>query len=96
MEPLDPLTKRQRQIFEFIAEELRAKSVAPSLEEIGRRFNLSALATVHKHLTNLETKGYIARRWNRTRSITLLWQTECCPTCGQVKPGVERAELTAG
>ncbi len=44
----------------------------PSLEEIGRRFNLSSLATVHKHLTNLQEKGFIRRAWNRSRSVELV------------------------
>jgi repressor LexA len=45
---------------------------APSLEEIGRRFSLSSLATVHKHLTNLQEKGFIKRAWNRSRSVELM------------------------
>ena len=45
---------------------------APSLEEIGRRFGLSSLATVHKHLTNLQEKGFIRRAWNRSRSVELV------------------------
>jgi len=45
---------------------------APSLEEVGRRFGLSSLATVHKHLTNLQEKGFIKRAWNRSRSVELV------------------------
>jgi repressor LexA len=33
---------------------------------------LSSLATVHKHLTNLQEKGFIRRAWNRSRSVELL------------------------
>ena len=40
--------------------------------EIGRRFGLSSLATVHKHLTNLQEKGFIKRAWNRGRSVELV------------------------
>ena len=43
-----------------------------SLEEVGRRFGLSSLATVHKHLTNLQDKGFIRRAWNRSRSVELV------------------------
>ena len=88
---MEPLTVKQRAIFEFIAEELRVKRVAPSLEEIGRRFQLSAVATVHKHLTNLAAKGYISRQFNRVRSITLLCQANRCPTCGQPTPTATEA-----
>ncbi len=67
-----PLTKRQRQIFDYLSQYIQQHSYAPSLEEIGHRFNLSSLATVHKHLTNLQEKGYIRRAWNRSRSIELV------------------------
>ena len=63
-----PLTKRQREILDYLGEFIQQHGYAPSLEEIGRRFNLSSLATVHKHLTNLQEKGLIRRAWNRSRS----------------------------
>jgi repressor LexA len=67
-----PLTKRQREILDFLNEFIREHGYAPSLEEIGRRFGLSSLATVHKHLTNLQEKGCIRRAWNRSRSVELV------------------------
>ena len=67
-----PLTKRQREILDHLQEFIQQKGYAPSLEEIGARFNLSSLATVHKHLTNLQEKGFIRRSWNRSRSVELL------------------------
>src|SRR5574341_788598 len=67
-----PLTKRQREILDYLNEFIQQHGYAPSLEEIGRRFNLSSLATVHKHLTNLQEKGFIRRAWNRSRSVELL------------------------
>ena len=67
-----PLTKRQREILDYLGEFIEQQGYAPSLEEIGRRFNLSSLATVHKHLTNLQEKGLIRRAWNRSRSVELV------------------------
>jgi repressor LexA len=67
-----PLTKRQREILDFLNEFIAQHGYAPSLEEIGKRFNLSSLATVHKHLTNLQDKGFIKRAWNRSRSVELV------------------------
>ena len=67
-----PLTKRQREILDYLNEFIQQHGYAPSLEEIGRRFNLSSLATVHKHLTNLQDKGFIRRAWNRSRSVELV------------------------
>jgi repressor LexA len=67
-----PLTKRQREILDYLDEFIQQHGYAPSLEEIGRRFGLSSLATVHKHLTNLQEKGFIRRAWNRSRSVELV------------------------
>jgi repressor LexA len=67
-----PLTKRQREILDFLNDFIQQHGYAPSLEEIGKRFNLSSLATVHKHLTNLQDKGFIKRAWNRSRSVELV------------------------
>jgi repressor LexA len=67
-----PLTKRQREILDYLNEFIQQHGYAPSLEEIGQRFGLSSLATVHKHLTNLQDKGFIKRAWNRSRSVELV------------------------
>jgi repressor LexA len=67
-----PLTKRQREILDYLNDFIQQHGYAPSLEEIGRRFGLSSLATVHKHLTNLQEKGFIKRAWNRSRSVELV------------------------
>ena len=69
---MQPLTKRQREILDYLHEFIDERGYAPSLEEIGRRFGLSSLATVHKHLTNLQDKGFIRRAWNRSRSVELV------------------------
>src|SRR5881394_2317594 len=76
-----PLTKRQREILDFLNDFIQQHGYAPSLEEIGRRFGLSSLATVHKHLTNLQDKGFIKRAWNRSRAVEL-------PMLGYVAAGV--------
>jgi repressor LexA len=67
-----PLTKRQREILDYLNDFIQEHGYAPSLEEIGRRFGLSSLATVHKHLTNLQEKGFIRRSWNRSRSVEMV------------------------
>ena len=69
---MQPLTKRQREILDYLNEFIEQHGYAPSLEEIGRRFGLSSLATVHKHLTNLQDKGFIRRAWNKSRSVELV------------------------
>jgi len=66
------LTKRQREFINYIRSYVAANGYAPTLEEIGRHFELSSLATVHKHLENLEEKGQIRRKWNHSRAIELV------------------------
>ena len=69
---MQPLTRRQREILDYLKEFIDERGYAPSLEEIGGRFGLSSLATVHKHLMNLQEKGFIRRAWNRSRSVELV------------------------
>jgi repressor LexA len=63
------LTKRQKEILDYIEECIAENGYAPTLEEIGEKFELRSMATVHKHLSNLETKGLIRRKWNHSRAI---------------------------
>jgi repressor LexA len=66
------ITKRQHQVHEFIARFVAEHGYCPSYEEIGNGLGLSSLATVHKHVTNLEKKGLLKRQENRSRSIDVL------------------------
>jgi repressor LexA len=63
------LTRRQREVLDFIRSFQERKGYAPSLEEIAAHFGLSAVSTVHEHVTNLSKKGFLRRGWNRARSI---------------------------
>jgi len=65
------LTRRQKEMWDYLQEHIANHGYAPTLEEIGAHFGLSSLATVHKHLTNLETKGVITRKWNLSRAIEI-------------------------
>ena len=66
------ITKRQRQMYDFISDFVQKHAYSPSFEEIGEGMGLSSLATVHKHVSNLEKKGLLTRDYNRSRSIDLL------------------------
>jgi len=66
------ITKRQREVYDFISEFVQRNNYTPSYQEIGDGLGLSSLATVHKHITNLEKKGLLNRDYNRGRSIDLL------------------------
>jgi len=66
------ITKRQREVYDFIAEFVERNNYTPSYQEIGDGLGLNSLATVHKHISNLEKKGLLSRDYNRSRSIDLL------------------------
>jgi len=65
------LTRRQKEILDFIESFLDEHGYSPSFEEIASFFQYRSLATVHEHLTNLESKGYIRKNYNESRSIEL-------------------------
>ncbi len=66
------LTRRQKEILDFLDKHISRKGYAPTIEEIGDHFGLSSLATVHKHLSNLQSKGLVKRDWNRSRALELV------------------------
>jgi repressor LexA len=66
-----PLTKRQKHVLDFIARFQDENGYCPSYEEIARGLSLASLATVHKHISALETKSYLKRGFNQSRSLEL-------------------------
>lgn len=67
-----PLTKRQREILDYLSDYIGDHGYAPSFEEIAGSMGFKSLATVHEHLSNLERKGVIRRSYNESRSIEVL------------------------
>jgi repressor LexA len=65
------LTKRQKQVLDFIAGFVDDNGYCPSYEEIAHGLELASLATVHKHISVLESKGYLKRGFNQSRSLEL-------------------------
>ncbi len=63
------LTRRQREIFDYVCSFIDEQGYSPSLEEIGAHFGLSSVATVHKHVQHLVEKGMLRKSWNRSRSV---------------------------
>ena len=66
------LTKRQREILDYLTGYITEHGYAPSFEEIAETMGYGSLATVHEHLSNLERKGVIRRSYNESRSIEVL------------------------
>jgi repressor LexA len=63
------LTKRQKEFLDFVAGFLEKRGYSPSYEEIAEGLDLASLATVHKHILSLETKEYVKRGFNQSRSL---------------------------
>src|SRR6202140_3329971 len=63
------LTKRQKEVLNYLVAFLNKNGYSPSFEEIAHAMKLTSLATVHKHLSTLEKKGFIRRGYNQSRSI---------------------------
>jgi len=66
------LYKRQKQILDYIGENIDKYGCAPTLTEIASYLGLSSLATVHEHLAVLEKKGLIRRYRGAVRGIELI------------------------
>ena len=86
-----PLTKRQKQILDYVRDFIDDYGYSPSFDEIREDFGYTSLATVHEHLTNLERKGYIRRSFRRSRSIEiepLVEPSAALPLLGTVAAGM--------
>ncbi len=66
------VTRRQKEVLDFLESFVSRNGYSPSFEEIARGMGLKSLATVHKHITNLEKKGMLDRVHNRSRSIDVV------------------------
>jgi repressor LexA len=66
------LTRRQKQVLDFLVSFINRQGYSPSFEEIGAGLELSSLATVHKHMQTLEKKGFIRRGHNQSRSVEVV------------------------
>src|SRR5260370_23473479 len=71
------ITRRQKEVLDFLSGFTHKNGYSPSYEEIAGGLGLSSLATVHKHITNLQNKGLLQRAHNRSRSIDLLAVRSC-------------------
>lgn len=63
------LTRRQKEVLDFIASYQVEYGYSPSYEEIAKGLELASIATVHKHISALQTKNYLHRSHNQSRSI---------------------------
>lgn len=83
------LTKRQKQIFDFIVDYTTKKGFAPSLEEMRKYFKLKSISTIHQHIESIESKGYLQKEKNQRRSIKFIEPEEMVkiPLLGMISAG---------
>jgi repressor LexA len=74
------ITRRQKEVLDFISNFVERNGYSPSFEEIAHGLSLRSLATVHKHITNLQEKGLLQREHNRSRSIDVTPPRSQSPT----------------
>ncbi|MBU4480738.1 hypothetical protein KKH59_00275 [Patescibacteria group bacterium] len=83
------LTKRQKQVFDFITSYHKKRGYSPSLKEICKRFDLASVSTAHFHVKKLQGLGLLEKQYNKPRSIALhenvkkVLTRKKCPACGQ-------------
>lgn len=77
---MSKLTKKQKQVFDFINTYLSENGISPTIEEIRKELKLKAVSTIHEHINSLKAKGYISKSKNSARSLSLI---------KEIKPVVE-------
>lgn len=63
------LTKRQKEVLDYIADFIEQHGYSPSYEELAQGLDLASIATVHKHIQALESRSYLRRGFNQSRSL---------------------------
>lgn len=71
MKTVNMLTKRQKEVLEFVKKHISVKGYAPSLEEVKKHFKLSAISTAHHHIKALVEGGYLLKNEYHPRAISV-------------------------
>lgn len=91
------LTKRQKQVLDFIIKHQKSKGYAPSLEEICKKFKLTSVSTAHFHILKLRDAGYLEKEENKPRAINAIKKEELIkiPVVGTISAGqpIEAIEI---
>lgn len=85
------LTKRQRQIYDFIRSTIAGRGFPPSMREIGGKFAIRSTNGVEGHLAALERSGFITRERGMSRGIALnidMPSVATVPLLGRVAAGI--------
>lgn len=84
------LTKKQKQVFDFINAYISENGISPTIEEIRKKLKLKAVSTIHEHINSLKVKGYLSGTENSARSLSLKKEIKSVieiPILGNIKAG---------
>jgi DNA (cytosine-5)-methyltransferase 1 len=84
------LTKKQKQVFDFINTYLAENGISPTIEEIRKKLKLKAVSTIHEHINSLKAKGYLSKSENSARSLSPKKEIKSVieiPILGSIKAG---------
>lgn len=93
---MEKLTKRQNDVLNYIKEYIVAHGYPPTVREIGKALNISSPATIHAHIANLESKGFIKKEGSKNRAIELLVENEYSKQNEQIAEVPLLGKITAG
>ena len=65
------LTKKQKEILDYVRKYMTKHEIAPSLQEVQKNFSFASVSTAHYHLEKLKDGGYIEREPKQARGMTL-------------------------
>jgi len=79
------LSKRQREIYDFVLGYVDQHGYPPTVREIGEAVGLASPSTVHAHLANLERAGYVKRDPTKPRALELLARERVVASSGRAR-----------
>jgi DNA (cytosine-5)-methyltransferase 1 len=68
---MQTITKKQKQVFDFIHTYISENGISPTIEEIRKKLKLKAVSTIHEHIDSLKKSGYLSKSENSARSLSL-------------------------
>jgi DNA (cytosine-5)-methyltransferase 1 len=84
------LTKKQKQVFDFIHTYIEENGMSPTIEEIRKKLRLKAVSTIHEHINSLMEKGYLSKSENSVRGLSLMKKIKSIleiPIVGRIAAG---------
>jgi len=91
------ITRRQKQVLDFIKSYKKKNKYSPSLEEIKDNLEISSISTAHYHVKKLLEAGYLQKEYNQPRSVSPSKEKETIdvPVIGTIAAGqpIEAIEM---